>query len=317
MTETARRGTVAALLALAVLCPTRPASAAQTPRQATPAVARQTEPAAVPQAGPAAAPRSALPSQQAEEIRALLNNVLARYSPSVGRVLALDPSLLAQQGYLDPYPELAAFLREHPEIARDPSYYFRGRDNDSGYYVPDRETRMLRMWGSFFGGAAALLVFCVVTGALVWLIKTLVDYRRWSRLSKVQTEAHNKLLDRFGANEDLLAYIATPAGKRFLESAPIMLDPTASSGGGPLRRILWAVEIGLVVACGGGGFLIARQYVPLEVGQVLSVAAVFAIALGVGFVLAAAASYLLSWRLGILRAAPSRNGRDVDAHTAS
>lgn len=309
MTDTARRGIVAALLALAVLCPTRPASASQQPRQTIPVVARQTE--------PAVAPRSALPSQEAEQIRAALSQVLARYSPSVGRVLALDPSLLTQQGYLDPYPELVAFLREHPEIVRDPSFYFRGRYSDSNYYVPDREEQVLRMWGSFFGAAAIFLVFCVVTGALVWLIKTLVDYRRWYRLSKVQTEAHNKLLDRFGANEDLLAYMGTPAGKRFLESAPIMLDPAASSVGGPLRRILWAIEIGLVVGCGGGGLLFARQFVPPEFGQVLSLVGIFAIALGVGFILAAAASYLLSWRLGILGSALSRNGRDAGAHTAS
>ena len=301
MTDIARRGIVAALLALAVLCPTRPASASQQPRQTIPVVARQTE--------PAVAPRSTQPSQAADKTRAALNQVLARYSPSVGRVLGLDPSLLTKQGYLDPYPELVAFLNEHPEIVRDPAYYFRSELSDNYYTPPDRDFQVLRMW--------AFLVFCVVTGALVWLIKTLVDYRRWYRLSKVQTEAHNKLLDRFGANEDLLAYMGTPAGKRFLESAPIMLDPTASSVGGPLRRILWAIEIGLVVGCGGGGLLFARQFVPPELGQVLSVVAVFAIALGVGFILAAAASYLLSWRLGILGSAPSRDGRETDAHTAS
>jgi len=307
MTDIARHGTVAALLALAVLCPTRPASAAQQPRQPAAAVVRQTE--------PAAAPRSVLPSQEAKQVRTALGQVLARYSPSVRRVLGLDPSLLTKQGYLDPYPELVAFLNEHPEIVRDPAYFI--PENENYYTPPDRETQVIRMWGSFFGGWVAFLVFCVVTGALVWLVKTLVDYRRWSRLSKVQTEAHNKLLDRFGANEDLLAYIATPAGKRFLESAPIMLEPTVSSAGGPLRRILWAVEIGLVVGCGGGGLMFARQFVPPEIGQVLSVAAILAIALGVGFVLAAAASYLISWRTGILGSAASRNGRDADAHTAS
>ena len=88
--------------------------------------------------------------------------------------------------------------------------------------------RCCRMWGDFFAGWAVFVVFCVVTGVLVWLVKTLVDYRRWYRLSKVQTEAHNKLLDRFAANEELLAYIGTPSGKRFLESAPIMLDGAAS-----------------------------------------------------------------------------------------
>ena len=32
----------------------------------------------------------------------------------------------------------------------------------------------------------------------------LVDHRRWLRQSKVQTEVHTKLLDRFTSNDDLL-----------------------------------------------------------------------------------------------------------------
>ena len=51
-----------------------------------------------------------------------------------------------------------------------------------------------------------------IASGVIWLIKTLIEHRRWSRLSKIQTDVHNKLLDRFSANEDLLAYIQTPAG---------------------------------------------------------------------------------------------------------
>ena len=77
------------------------------------------------------------------------------------------------------------------------------------------------MWRDTIQGfTIGTVVLAVVTG-VVWLIKTLVDYRRWSRLSKIQTEVHNKVLDRMQSNEDLLAYIQTPAGRRFLESTPI------------------------------------------------------------------------------------------------
>ena len=43
----------------------------------------------------------------------------------------------------------------------------------------------------------------------------------------MQYQVHNKLLDRFTSNEDLLAYVQTPAGRRFLESAPIPLQDEA------------------------------------------------------------------------------------------
>ena len=202
-------------------------------------------------------------------------------------MLALDPTLLQNPAYLEPYPELVAFLQQHPEVARNGADYL--SDFRPSYYrEPDRETQVLRMWESLFQGAVIFLVFCIVTGALVWLVKTLVDYRRWYRLSKVQTEAHNKLLDRFTNNEDLLAYITTPSGKRFLESAPIMLDRPSASIGAPVKRILWAIEIGVVMVCLGGGIYFAQNDLrrPRSAWCSSSVSIVVT-ALGIGFVLAA------------------------------
>jgi hypothetical protein len=303
-----RRGCSAALVALSILC--------------TPGLALA-RPQARPQAPAAPAARQAAPqptvvytsSQDARQTRQALKQVLSRYSPSLARVLALDPTLLQNAAYLEPYPELVTFLAQHQEVARNASYYL--SQFEPGYFeTPDRDTQMARMWGGFFGGLTVFLIFCIVTGVLVWLIKTVTDNRRWSRLLKAQTEAHNKLLDRFGANEDLLAYIATPAGKRFLESTPIVLGPTSTSVGGPMRRILWATEIGVVLACGGGGLMIARQNLPGDLPQMMWLIAVFAISLGIGFILAAGASFLLSRRMGLLGSAVSRDERTTDAHPA-
>ncbi len=72
-------------------------------------------------------------------------------------------------------------------------------------------------------GAAALTAFCIFVSLLVWVVRTVVDHRRWLRQSRVQVEVHTKLLDRLTSNEDLLAYAQTPAGSRFLESAPLEL----------------------------------------------------------------------------------------------
>ena len=72
-----------------------------------------------------------------------------------------------------------------------------------------------------------------------WLLKTFIDYRRWLHVSRVQTEAHNKLLDRFTANDELLAYMRTPAGSRFLESAPISLDADAPAQAVSAPRPRW------------------------------------------------------------------------------
>ena len=37
---------------------------------------------------------------------------------------------------------------------------------------------------------------------------------------KIQTDAHTKIVDRLASNEDLLAYMQSPAGQRFLTSSP-------------------------------------------------------------------------------------------------
>ncbi|HJX29810.1 MAG TPA: hypothetical protein VJ885_18055 [Thermoanaerobaculia bacterium] len=42
---------------------------------------------------------------------------------------------------------------------------------------------------------------------------------------------HNKILDRFNTTEQLLEYIRTPAGSKFLESAPIPLHVERPASG--------------------------------------------------------------------------------------
>jgi cytochrome c biogenesis protein CcdA len=312
MTDFARRGTVAALLAVSLIAVSHRAEGArQAPRSQPPPAAAQAQlpPAALQAQTP---PARVVAPADAEQTREALRQILDRYPQTVGRVLALDPTLLQNPVYLEPYPELIAFLQQHPEVARNGADFL-ANFSPSYRREPDRQTQVIRLWESLFTGIAVFLVFSLVTSALIWLVKTLVDYRRWYRLSKVQTEAHNKLLDRFTNNEELLAYIATPSGKRFLESAPIMLDTASTSIGAPVKRILWAIEIGVVMVCLGIGIYFAQTAVPAEVSPVLFAVSIVVTALGVGFVLASGASYLLSRRLGILGGAASRQVGDADA----
>jgi hypothetical protein len=296
---------VLVIVALPLLA--RPARAA---RQATPAgrqapaVSRQAPapPAVVP-------PTVVTDSQDAQQTRKALDELLKRYPPTLGRVLKLDPMLLENPAYLSPYPGLAAFLAQHPEIGRSPRFFLANVDAGDYYSTPpDRETEAIRMWQRMMAGLVAFMVFIIVTATLVWLIKTLIDYRRWHRLSKVQAEVHTKLLDRFSANEDLLAYVQSPAGRRFLESAPIALDAGGLTIGAPLRRILWAVEAGLVLAAGGIGLIFVSGRVVADVREPLFVIGVLAVSLGAGFVLSAIVSFFLSKRLGLFERAQAANG---------
>lgn len=269
----------------------------------------QTETAEGAKPAPAAAPAPAATTNvvldtDAGQTRQQFHELLQRHPPSVGRVLKLDPTLFGNAQYLANYPALSAFLTAHPEIAHTPTYYL------ESVYIPGDSrptTASERIWSDAMEGIAIFVSMGMVVLVLTWLVRTLVEHRRWSRLSKVQAEVHNKLMDRFASNEDLINYIQSPAGKRFLESAPLQLDagPLPRPTPAPASRILWSVQIGVVLFAAGVGLQFLSGYVDKEVSQPPFAMGVLAISLGLGFVLSAFLSFVLSRKLGLWPSEPS------------
>jgi hypothetical protein len=233
-------------------------------------------------------------SQRAETTRQQIETVLREYPPGLRNILQLDPSLLTRADYLAPYPRLAAFLQMHPEVLRDPSYYF-GR---ASFY--DRPPDPVEMLGAVLAGLGVFIAFMTVMLIVAALLRQVIDYRRWLRQSRVQTEVHTKILDRLQSNEDLLAYVQTPAGRHFLESAPLAGGDEPRTVGVPLGRILWSAQAGVVLATLGLGLGFVQRNVPSEIVPAFYVMAVVSLALGVGAVVSAGAAYVLSARLGLL-----------------
>jgi hypothetical protein len=247
---------------------------------------------------PAQAVDPDLPVADADRVRDQFQQVLDRVPPSVREVLRLDPGLLSSADYLAPYPEVSSFVARHPEITRSPSFFVGSPQDHEWTRDPARVA--VGMWQDVMQGLFILTLFLVIISVLAWLIRTLIDYRRWLRLSRVQTETHTKLLDRLTSNDDLLAYMQTTAGRRFLELAPISLDSASRPLGAPLNRILWSVQAGVVLALGGVGmFFISRRSIPEVAGPVMSIG-ILAIAIGAGFVISALVAWFLSRRLGLL-----------------
>jgi hypothetical protein len=280
----------------------------------------------VPPTAPGAPPQAGYvePVQNAEELRERFQEVLSRYPRSVGRVLRLDPALFHDQAYLASYPALAQFVARYPEVARSPEFYLQDYALGNTGAGRDPRTLALDMFGNFLEGLMVFLAIALVAGAVLWLARALVDHRRWLRMSKIQTEVHTKLLDRFSSSEELLAYMKTPAGSRFLESAPIAVDPGASprAVSAPLNRILWSVQAGVVLLLAGVGLIFMRhQAVVEEIRSMLYMMGVLATSIGLGFILSALASYGLSRRLGLLQGtgpgtAPSVSTTPLDSSGA-
>jgi hypothetical protein len=253
------------------------------------------------QAPAATAPPRAIAAadeQSAGDTRNRLHEILNEYPPSLAQVLRLDPSLLASGDYVTPYPRLAAFLSQHPEVAHNPSFFL-GDVRFSGP-EPARVQTMREIRDALFG-IMVFLGFAGVVGTVAYLARALIDHRRWLHASRIQTDAHTKLVERLATNEDLLAYVQSPAGQRFLSFAPALPETDVQSLSAPIGRILWSMQTGIVVAIAGLGLWVGKNYVIEEVAQPLTVVAVLAGAIGIGFVVSAIASYGLSRQLGLLR----------------
>jgi hypothetical protein len=283
---------------VAVLSLPWPVAAAQ--RTSAPSSGRQASPGT----GQAeSAPVALRDERSADETRDQLNRILEKYPPAVGRVLKLDPSLMSNPAYLAPYPLLAAFIGQHPEIVHNPGYFLENVNSPNQYYADPKWRERQEMLG-VLAGVAAFIAFLVITGVIVWVIRMIVTSRRWNKLSKVQYDVHSKLLDRFTTNEDLLAYMQTPAGRRFLESAPIRLPDEPRSMTAPFSRILWSVQAGIVLVLTGIGLLYVSSTLTEEPAQFFMVIGVITLALGGGFIVSAVAAYGLSRKLGLLDPVP-------------
>ena len=234
-----------------------------------------------------------------------LQELLREYPPSLSRVLALDPTLLNNDAYLQPYPQLATFLGQHPEIAHNPTYYFDQQYREMSRRDYENPTaQAIRAFDQIMGGIAALTMGLAAIFAVIWIIRAVIEHRKWLRVSKTHVETHAKIMDRLTSNDDLIAYMQSPAGKKFLEAAPIPLEGSRKTLNAPFGRILWSLQAGLVVGALGVGMMYASARLAssdtYELGATpLFILGIAGLAVGIGFFISAVAAYFLSSRLGL------------------
>jgi hypothetical protein len=241
---------------------------------------------------------------------------LLRMSPTLTTVVARDPSLLADQAYVSrANPQLEQFLVEHPEIARNPEYYLfthldsrQGRRDQALEEVvwPEYSQPRKEDWLDIVGPISGAAAFGCFLWALVWLIRQFMENRRWSRIFKLQSEVHGKLIERFGATQELSAYMATEAGRRFLEAAPIPVGIVEPEQRLPnaVARVLWPLQIGVVMVLLGIGLLFLRHAGP-ETNIPMLVLGTVVLMPGIGFILSAGITWVLAGRLGLIPEGPS------------
>lgn len=136
------------------------------------------------------------------------------------------------------------------------------------------------------------VVVPVVFGFFAWLVWMLFSTIRRYKIAKLQAEVQNKLLDKVGSGQELLAYAQTDAGKTLLESLRV-------EGVSPHARIIVALQTAIVMISAGAAFLLLRNRVE-DAQQGFLVLGTLLTTLGIGFAVSSAASYYLSKSFGLL-----------------
>ena len=240
----------------------------------------------------------------ARDTRQRLNEIFNQHPPSVREVLRIDPTLISRADYLANYPLLAAFLEQHPEIAHNPAFFL----GDRQFEEQSSASEGYRAFTQAVEFVTIICVIGIITSGIFFLVRMVVEHRRWQRAMRAQSELQTKLIDRFASSDDLIAYLQTPVGRALTE--PLSVPQTASKPmNAPLSRIFWSLQSGIVVSMLGTGFIIVGQTIArAEFGDVLNGIGIIVLLIGIGFTLSSAMSYFLSHRLGLVQALTARYG---------
>lgn len=270
---------------------------------------------------PIAAQNTPAPSQQPAASPALTDKEVAdtqdqllhllRLSPTLTSVVARDPSLLSDQQYVTRNnPELAQFLLSHPDVARNPEFYLFNNLNTDGSH---REIALERaVWPDFTAQIQPseargiieelqpVIIVPLLFVAIVWMIRIFVEGGRWNRAFKQQNEIHTRLIDKFGTSQELVAYLESEAGKRFLTGSLIAPGPgSVQRMPNVVARVLMPLQTGIVMTLLGIGLLFLR-HTGSDMNKPMAILGTLALMPGIGFILSAAATWVLAHRLGIL-----------------
>jgi hypothetical protein len=279
----------------------------------------QAHPAAKPLPAPSATPPT---DQEVADTQEQLIKLL-RLSPTLTTVVAHDPSLLSDQAYVQRNnPELAQFLSTHPDVAQNPDFYLFSRFDPRG----GRRDQVLEraVWPEFpdqprnqsvlpqvIDNLVPLVCLPLLFFAFVWVIRILVESRRWSKTFKMQSDVHARLIEKFSSSQELAAYMETEAGKRFLEAAPPQIGFT---GGrhmpNAVARVLTPLQVGIVMVLLGLGFIMLR-HAQAEMNVPMLVMGTVLLMPGIGFILSAGAAWIVARRLGLMpEGSAALNGTD-------
>jgi len=147
---------------------------------------------------------------------------------------------------------------------------------------------------------APVLGVTAMFGLGAWLLRFLILSYRQQKVARMQSDLQNRLLEKFGSSQELLTFLQSEAGSDFVQPLRTGEEPRT-----PYGRILGAVQVGVILVCGGVACLFLDGRLPFDEERAFLFLGTVGTALGVGFLLSGAAAYVLSRNWGLL------NGREA------
>jgi hypothetical protein len=140
---------------------------------------------------------------------------------------------------------------------------------------------------------APMIMFVTLFLVVGAFARQVVVSRRMREIARIHAELQGKLLDKLTATGELQAYIASDAGRRFVEAATLERS-------NPHGRILASVQSGILLFAAGIALQASNNYVADEARNAMHLLGTLGMLVGVGFLVSAAAVFALSKHLGLI-----------------
>lgn len=146
------------------------------------------------------------------------------------------------------------------------------------------------------GELIPIIIVPVIFLVMGWMVRTVSVNRRLRETARMQTEMQTKLLEKFGTSQEMLQYLESEAGKKFVESASL-------ERANPHGRILSGIQAGILLVLGSVAMFASSSNFDREgPAQVCSFLGLMGIMLGSGFLISSFVAYRLSKNWGLFGA---------------
>lgn len=142
---------------------------------------------------------------------------------------------------------------------------------------------------------ASVVIGSTIIICAAWIIASIVNILKQRANTRTRAEVYNRLIDKFGTAPELIDFLKSDAGLRFIEEQAI--DESQ-----PMSKILGSIRLGVSLGLIGLGMVVVSELWYRELNDlyvVIALGGTIALTAGVGFVISAAISYKLlkSWGL--------------------